>query len=192
MSFGARFALGNLWLTGVPLTHVLLRSPETASMLRTTTAVTIVEGGVKANVLPITARAVVNFRILPGETKESVLQRVREVIADDRVQVSIRGDEGVDPSPVSDVQGAAFQLLARTVRQVLADRGVVVAPYLVMGGTDAKHFAASSDAVFRFLPVPLGPDALKLAHGTNERMSVEGLAVSVKFFQQLLKNSDAL
>jgi carboxypeptidase PM20D1 len=192
MSFGARFALGNLWLTGVPLTHVLLRSPETASMVRTTTAVTIVEGGVKANVLPITARAVVNFRVLPGETKESVMERVREVIGDERVQVSIRGDEGVDPSPVSNVEGPAFEVLARTVRQVMGERGVVVAPYLVMGGTDAKHFAQGSDAVFRFLPVPIGADALKLAHGTNERMSVDGLAVSIRFFVQLLRNSDAL
>ncbi|MDP2958144.1 MAG: M20 family peptidase [Longimicrobiales bacterium] len=192
MAFGARLALANLWLTEMPVTYLLLRSPETASMVRTTTAVTIIEGGVKANVLPINARAVVNHRILPGETKETVLQRVREVIGDERVQVSIRGDEGVDPSPVSDVEGPAFQLLSRTIRQVLAGEDVVVAPYLVMGGTDAKHFAGRSDAVFRFIPAPVGADALELAHGTNERMSVEGLAVSIRFYQQLLRNSDAL
>lgn len=192
MGFGARVALANLWLTATPMTHVLLRSPETAAMVHTTTAVTIVEGGVKANVLPITARAVVNFRIMPGETGESVLERVRALIGDARVQVRLYGGDGVDPSPVSDVSGPAFQLLSRTVRQVLADQGVIVAPYLVMGGTDSKHFAASSNAVFRFFPAPMGRDALTLAHGTNERLGVDGLAISVRFFRALLRNTDAL
>ena len=192
MSFGARLVLANLWLTRTPVTHMLLRTPQTASMVRTTTAVTIIEGGVKANVLPITARAVVNHRILPGETGESVAERVRQVVDDDRIQVRIHGGEAVDPSPVSDAEGPAFQLLARTVRQVMAGEDVVVAPYLVMGGTDAKHFASGSDAVFRFLPAPMGADALELAHGTNERMSVEGLVTSIRFYQQLLRNADQL
>lgn len=192
MPFGARLAFANLWLARAPVTHMLLRSRESASMVRTTTAVTMVEGGVKANVLPITARAVVNHRILPGETRESVLARVREVVADDRVQVGIYGDDGVDPSPVSDPDGPAFRMLSKTIRQVLAGERVVVAPYLVMGGTDAKHYAGRSDAVFRFLAAPVGPDALALAHGTNERMSVDGLVQTIRFFEQLIRNSDAL
>lgn len=192
MSLGARLAFANLWLTRTPVTHLLQRSPETASMVRTTTAVTIVEGGVKANVLPITARAVVNHRIMPGETRESVLERVRRVIDDERVQVSIHGDEGVDPSPVSNVEGAAFQMLARTIRQTMAPEEVVVTPYLVMGGTDAKHYSGTSDAVFRFLPAPVGAEAMELAHGTNERMSVVGLVASIRFFQQLIRNGDAM
>lgn len=192
MSFGGRLVFANLWLTRTPVTHMLLRTPQTASMVRTTTAVTMVEGGVKANVLPIRARAVVNHRILPGETRETVLERVRRVVDDDRVQVRIYGDEAVDPSPVSDPEGPAFQTLARTIRQVLDGEDVVVAPYLVMGGTDAKWYSGRSDAVFRFLPAPVGADALELAHGTNERMSVKGLAASVRFFQQFVRNSDAL
>jgi carboxypeptidase PM20D1 len=192
MSFTMRLALANLWLTEPLVTRMLLGSPETAATVRTTTAVTIVEGGVKANVLPIRARAVVNHRILPGETKESVVERVRAVIDDDRVQVRPYGGEGVDPSPVSDVNGPAFHLVSRTVRQILGDRGVIVAPFLVLGGTDSKHFAPGSDAVFRFSPVPMGGDALTLVHGTNERMSVDGLAVGIRFFQQLIRNSDRL
>jgi carboxypeptidase PM20D1 len=161
-------------------------------MLRTTTAVTIVEGGVKANVLPMRARAVVNHRILPGETKETVLAQVRSIIDDERVQVRAAEAASVDPSPLSNVNGPAFRLLSRTIRQVLAGTGVKVAPYLVVGGTDAKWYAGRSDAVFRFLPATVGPDVLELAHGTNERMSVEGLATSIRFFRALLKNSDGL
>ncbi|NJD18839.1 MAG: M20/M25/M40 family metallo-hydrolase [Gemmatimonadetes bacterium] len=192
MPFTTRLALANLWLTEPVVTRMLLGSPQTAAMVRTTTAVTIVEGGVKANVLPIRARAVVNHRILPGDTKEGVLERVRAVVDDERVQVRITGSEAVDPSPVSDTDGPAFRVLARTIRQVLPGEGVAVAPYLVMGGTDAKWYSGRSPSVFRFLAAPVGPDVLELAHGTNERMSVEGLAASIRFFQQLIRNTDTL
>lgn len=89
MSFGARAAFANLWLFEPVVTRMLLSDPSTASMVRTTTAVTIVEGGVKANVLPIRARALVNHRIIPGETTRSVLERVRSVVDDDRDRKSV-------------------------------------------------------------------------------------------------------
>ncbi|HSM60073.1 MAG TPA: M20 family peptidase [Longimicrobiales bacterium] len=192
MTFLPQVVFANLWLFRPAVTWGLTRSPETAAMVRTTTAVTIVEGGVKANVLPIAARAVVNHRILPGETRETVLARVRGLIEDERVQVRIHGDEGVDPSPVSDPEGPAFRLLARTIRQVAAGDGVIVAPYLVMGGTDAKHYSGRSRNVFRFLPATVDADALELAHGTNERLDVDGFVTSIRFFQRLLRSADEL
>lgn len=192
MSLGPRVVLANLWLFEPLVTRMLAASPESAPMVRTTTAATIVEGGVKANVLPITARAVVNFRILPGETTETVMERVRDVIDDDRVRVSVYGDEAVDPSAVSDPDGPEFRLLSRTLRQVMAGEGVVVTPYLVTGGTDAKHYSGRSNAVFRFLPVVIEGDALTRIHGTNEHLPLEALAPSIRFFQQLIRNSDGL
>jgi carboxypeptidase PM20D1 len=192
MSFGPRAVFANLWLFRPAVTWGLKRTPQTAAMVRTTTAVPIVEGGVKANVLPITARAIVNHRIIPGETRETVLARVRQVIGDERVQVSIHGDEGVDPSPVSDPEGPAFQMLARTIRQVVGGEGVVVAPYLVMGGTDAKFYSGSSNSVFRFIPATLEASAMELVHGTDEHMPVEGFVSSIRFFQQLILNANAL
>lgn len=192
MSFLPKAVFANLWLFRPAVTWGLARSPETAAMIRTTTAATIIGGGVKANVLPITASATVNFRIVPGETMQSVLERVRNVIDDDRVDVSIKGDEGVDPSPVSDPTAPQFQMLARTIRQVVSDENVVVAPFLVPGGTDAKYYSGRSSNVFRFIPAVLEADAMKLAHGTDERMPIESYVNSIRFFQQLIRNADAL
>ncbi len=188
MPFGQRMVFANLWLFRPVVERFLTASPQTASMIRTTTAPTIIGGGVKANVLPINARALVNHRIRPGETRESVLERDRSIIDDERVQVRIFGDDSVDPSPVSDTEGPAFRLLERTIRQVLAGERVVVAPFLVPGGTDAKYYSGRSRNVLRFLPAVLSPEAMELAHGTNERMSVEGLASSIRYFQQLIRN----
>jgi carboxypeptidase PM20D1 len=81
-------------------------------------------------------------------------------------------------------------MLAKTIRQVGAGEDVVVAPYLVMGGTDAKFYSGRSGNVFRFIPATLGADALELAHGTDERMPVDGFVSSIRFFQQLIRNVD--
>lgn len=83
-------------------------------------------------------------------------------------------------------------MLARTIRQALDGEDVIVAPYLVMGGTDAKYYSGRSPNVFRFLPAPMEADALQRIHGTNERMTIEGFIGSIQFFQQLIRNSDGL
>jgi carboxypeptidase PM20D1 len=149
------------------------------------------DAGVKDNVLPISATAVVNFRILPGETVESVTERVREVIDDDRVQIRDVSSSR-DPSPVSDPTGPAYLLLERTIREAAGVADLIVAPYLVMGGTDAKYYAGRSRNVFRFLPARLGEGDMDRFHGTNERLAVESLAGSIAFFQRLIRASDEL
>jgi carboxypeptidase PM20D1 len=189
MKFLPRLMFANLWLFRPLVERELVRNPQTAAMVRTTTAATIIEGGVKSNVLPINATAVVNLRILPGETVETVTERVREVIDDERVQVTGAGRE---PSPVSDPDSPAFRLLGKTLRQVIPDDDLVISPYLVMGGTDARYYAGLSENVYRFFPARIGEEDIERAHGTNERLSVESFSASVRYFYQLIKNSDEL
>lgn len=191
MGFRTRFAAANLWLFRPFIEKTLLRRPQSAALLRTTTAPTILSAGVKANVLAPEATAVVNFRIKPGETVETVTTRVREVIADDRVQLSRFGDS-FDPSPISDVTSRAFTVVTKTLRQVIPGRDLVIAPTLVVGGTDAKYYARRSQHVFRFLPIVATPEDFARFHGTDERLAVDGLATCVKFFYQLLKNAGGL
>ncbi len=190
MAFGPRLALANLWLLRPLVERQLLRRPQSAALLRTTTAPTLFRAGVKANALAPDATAVVNFRIRPGETVESVTEFARRAIADSRVHVSHYGDAR-DPSPVSDITSPAFALLAKTIRQVLPPE-VVISPLLVVGGTDAKYYARRSPNVFRFLPVVVTPEDFQRVHGTDERISVESLATSIRFFYQLVKNTAAL
>ncbi|MEE2900099.1 MAG: peptidase dimerization domain-containing protein [Gemmatimonadota bacterium] len=154
-----KLSLALLTLFGMLAASLVFRA-QTMPSLRTMTAVTIVEGDVKANVLPIRARAVVNHRIRPGETISSVLERVREVVDDDRVQVRVFGDWGANPFPVSDASGAPFQMLARTIMQIVPDDDVIVAPYVVPGGTDAKHYSGRSRHVFRFQQLIRNSDGL--------------------------------
>jgi carboxypeptidase PM20D1 len=181
-----RLVFSNLWLFRGLVIRTLEGMSVGGAMVRTTTAPTIFNAGVKDNVVPSQARAVVNFRILPGDTIEGVVEHVRRTVDDDRVRVA-PSDKRREPSESSRVDSDHFRLLARTIREIFPD--TVVAPYLVMGGTDARHFQPLTDDVYRFMPFLLSDEDTKRIHGTNERVSVEGLATAVHFYIRLLRNA---
>ena len=159
LPFGARLVLANRWLFGPLLEPVLSRVPAMNAMLRTTTAVTIFEGGVKENVLPSRARAVANFRIRPGDTIESVAEHVRTTIDDERIQLQVGvRSQPRNPSSVSRIDSEAYTHLAQTIREVFP--GTAVVPYLVLGGTDARHYEGLSDSVYHFGPYIYGRDSM--------------------------------
>ena len=191
-SFSRKLVLGNLGLTGPLVQRMLASTPMGGALLHTTIAPTLLQAGVKDNVLPPEASAVVNFRIRPGETWESVQVRVTAVIADTLVTVAPLDSVRVNPSPVSDVRSEAYRLIEETIRGMSPGESLPVLPYLVMGGTDAKHWSDHSDRVFRFLPVPLGDGDVARVHGVNERISVRDYGTAVGFFSQLLRGIDRL
>jgi len=182
-----RVALSNFWLFKPMLERMLAKSPSTNALIRTTTALTIVNAGVKDNVLPGTASATVNFRLLPGDTLAGVEQHMRQVIGNDKIRIAPDGDFNTEASRVARQDGAAFAAVNRTIRQVFPD--VVVAPGLMIGATDSRYFDGMSDSVLKFGPVRAQPEDLPRFHGTNERMSVKGYADMIRFYHQLLKNS---
>ena len=128
-----------------------------------------------------------NFRLLPGETGDDVLDEVRRIIADDRVTVSLAG-QAREASPSSRIDSRAWATLVGTIREVFPE--AVVAPYLLLGGTDSRYFRDLCDCVYRFLPIELEPDGLRRAHGTNERIPVAGLGDGVRFYRRLIRNAD--
>lgn len=192
MSFGQRMVVANLWLTRPMVMQGLRANPLGAAIMHTTTAPTMLTAGIKDNVLPPEAQAVVNFRIRPGETVQSVRDRVTRVVNDPRVTVALLDSVGVDPSPVSGTDTPAWALLGRTIRAMAPSEQPPVIPYLVMGGTDAKFWGPHSDKVYRFLPIPLGDGDRGRVHGVNERVSVVDLATSVDFFARLIRGLDTL
>jgi carboxypeptidase PM20D1 len=166
-----RVVLSNLWLFKPLLLREFEKSGPTEAMIRTTTALTIFNAGDKDNVLPGNAEAAVNFRLIPGDTQTSVTDHVRSTIDNDRI--SIKPFPGnADPPPVTGTASPSFQMLNRTIREIFPD--VIVAPGLMLAGTDSRHYADITDNIFRFSPVRANSDDLKRFHGTNERLSIEG------------------
>jgi carboxypeptidase PM20D1 len=182
-----RVALSNLWLFGPVVERQLEKSPTTNAMLRTTTALTIVQAGNKDNVLPGEAEATVNFRMLPGDTQASMVQHVRSVVGEGFDMSVLPG--GADPSPISPTSAPSFQTVNRTLRSLFP--GIIVTPGLMVAGTDSHLYAPLTGNIYRFMPVRAKPGDLSRFHGTNERISVANLGEMVRFYHQLLRNLNA-
>jgi carboxypeptidase PM20D1 len=184
-NYPARFAMANQWLTSPLIKRSMLSSKNTAAGLRTTTAVTMLKGSSKSNILPAKATAVVNFRILPGETSESVLERVKTIIDDERISYEVFMSN--NPSSISSTESLGYRLIEQTIREFADD--ALVAPYLVMGGTDSKYFYPLTDSVYRFLMIRLGPSTMNIVHGIDERISVDNYVMGIQYFHELLRKS---
>jgi len=182
-TFVARLVLANRWLFDPLVERFLARHPATNATIRTTTAPTIFDAGTADNVLAARARAVVNFRVLPGETVADVETHVRGVV--DGLDIDVRCvDKCWDPSPVSRIDGEGWNTVSRAIVWTWPD--VIVSPTLVVGATDARHFAAVADDSYRFVPLRmLDADRARL-HGTDERIAVDNLHAAVRFYQAVL------
>jgi carboxypeptidase PM20D1 len=181
MAFGLRFVFANAWITRPLLVRALAAAPATNASIRTTTAVTIFNAGVKDNVIPASAKATVNFRVLPGDTSETVLAHVRRVVDDERVQIAVDKASLSEPSPTSSSDSEAFRTLARSIREVFP--GVIVAPSLFLGATDGRKYVPIAKDVYRFLPIKMNAEDLKRLHGKNERVGVPAFADAVRFYR---------
>jgi carboxypeptidase PM20D1 len=182
-----RLLMANRWLFGGLLAAQFGKTPYGNALLRTTTAPTVLQAGVKENVLPSTARALVNFRILPGDSVSSVVEHVRAAVADARIGVRPLLELVSNPSAVTSVGAEPFQLLARTIRQVFP--GTVVTPWIVVGATDSRHYASLTPNVLRFVGATIGIEDVRTIHGTNERIGVRAYTDAVRVYIQLLKNA---
>jgi carboxypeptidase PM20D1 len=181
-----RALFANLWLTRPLVISRLQRTPATNAMVRTTTAPTIFQAGTKDNVLPSRARAVINFRILPGDSIRAVVEHVTRVVNDERIEIRVGGRFSSEPSSISPTDSDPFRTLERTVRSIVAD--AVVAPYLVVVVTDARHYADLSDNVFRFLPLRLTSEDLTRIHGIDERVGIRDYEAAIRTYRQLVLN----
>lgn len=184
-SFGMQFIFSNLWFFRPIVKMQAEANNTTNAMIRTSTALTLVNGGVKENVLPAYAEAVVNLRLLPGDSIATVCDRVRRIIKDDKVEFEPVPDAAWEASPVSSTDTKSYLILKHTIRKVFD--GVAVAPYLVMGATDARYYAPISDAAYRFSPFKLTAEDLGRMHGIDERISVESYGKMIVFFHELMR-----
>jgi carboxypeptidase PM20D1 len=178
----------NLWAFGPVVQRILEASPDSNATLRTTSAVTIFRAGTKDNVMPSKATAVVNFRLLPGDSIADVAEHVRKVVDDPRVKVQpLAGEPPVEASAQSSVESPNFKQMQKTVAEVYPE--AVVAPFVFLGATDSKHYAHLTSDIYRFSPLILEDMDVVRIHGTNERVSVENLGRMVQFYLQVMRDT---
>jgi carboxypeptidase PM20D1 len=180
-----RMAVSNEWLFAPLLRQRLGESPAAMALLGTTVAPTMIEGGVRANVLPGEAAAFINLRIHPRDTPDALLALAREAVADlDGVTV-VWSEPPIAASPVSRVDSSSYALVASMARAIEPE--IPVAPALVLAGTDSRLYVDVAENVYRFQPILLNDEDLEGLHGVNEHLSVDNLERMIRFYRGLIE-----
>jgi carboxypeptidase PM20D1 len=179
-----RMAASNMWLFEGMVKGIISAKPEGSAMLHTTIVPTIIESGVKDNVIPANARAIVNSRILPGETAGTVENFIRKAIQDDRVKIRKLGKFNADPSEATSITSSAFKRVESAAYKNIPN--VIPAPYLMIGATDSRYYRRISDGVVNFLP----QTDSKGFHGINERLPIRDLQRSINFIMTIIEESN--
>lgn len=184
MSFGMKLLFANRWLTRPLILRELAKQPATNAAIRTTTAATVIRGGDKENVLAASASAIVNFRLLPGDSADDVIAHVKASIDDTRVTVAPYRSAGVSASRVSSTSAEDFIKLGRAIRSVMPD--VLVAPYLTLGATDGRRYEPVADNIYRFLPIDQA-GATELLHAPNEHIEIAAYMKMIRAYGAVIQ-----
>ncbi|GEK33703.1 M20/M25/M40 family metallo-hydrolase [Kurthia sibirica] len=182
MSFGYKYVFENQWLFKPIIKKILLGKPATAAVTRTTIAPTIFKAGDKGNILPEFAEAQINIRVMPGDTFNSLKKQVNAIIDDKHVKVTITGNEA---SAVSSSTSRGFKMIQQAA--INTNDQTIIAPYIMIGASDSKHYSKISDDAYRFLPIEMEDDGLERMHGTNERVEKVAYMKAIQFYIDLMK-----
>jgi carboxypeptidase PM20D1 len=183
MPFLQKMVFANTWLFKKVVIGIYESSPGGNAVVRTTSVPTILQAGVKENVVPTTVSATFNFRTLPGDSTAHVIDHVKKVIDDDRVQISVLGGFNSEPTGITSSDGPGYKLVDETVHKIFAE--TVSAPFMMIGGTDSRYMEGVSQNIIKFSPMtdPIG------FHGVNERVSVNSFRDTLWFFEVLLRGT---
>jgi carboxypeptidase PM20D1 len=178
-----RLVFRHLWLTRPVLLALFARlGDETNAMIRTTQAVTMLEGSQSVNALAERAIAIVNLRVAIDSSVASAVEHVRKAIRDPLVRIeTLHANE---PSPVSPTEGVAWDLVRSSITETYP--GTIVTPYAMMAASDSRHFARISDCVYRFSPFEMSRSERETLHARNERIHVSTLLRGVEFYSKLI------
>ena len=118
-----------------------------------------------------------------------MIEHVRQVVDDERIDVKTVGRFSSEPSEVSATDSASFRKLEIAIRKIAPD--AVVAPYLVVVVTDARYYSDLTRNTFRFLPIRLTGEDLKRMHGIDERLAMREYETAIRIYRQLILDTTA-
>ena len=179
--FLKRMVTHNLWLTEPLVKMEMEKSKETNALIHTTLVPTIVQGGIKDNVIPSTAKATFNSRILQGQSSDDVLTFVKKAVNDERVLIKKQTKSLMEPSSITPFRDPSFLQLERIIKNSVPN--VIVSPFLMIGASDSRYFRDFSEAVLNFSAI----QNMKGFHGIDERIGIKDLDRMIWFYKQLLQ-----
>uniref|UniRef100_A0A1V1G1G3 Putative carboxypeptidase 7 n=1 Tax=Reticulitermes speratus TaxID=60591 RepID=A0A1V1G1G3_9NEOP len=190
VSFFYRLLYNNMWLFSGLMARQMERVPLTNAFVRTTTAITVFHGGIKDNVVPPSAKAVINHRVHPSQTVAEAIAYDRKIISDPRVHIRVKTFREAHPVSPFGLDCIPFQMVMISIQQVFTD--AVVVPAVFIANTDTRWYLSFTKNLYRFLPTVIMPEDVSRYHGNNERISIQHYHEAVNFYYRIIKNADML
>ncbi len=176
-----RLAMSNMWLFKPLIYNIYSSAPTSDAMIRTTMVPTIIRGGEKANVIPNIVTATINYRLLPGTSVADAIAHTEKAINNPLIKVTALREQkeatGVSPSDTE-----PFRYIMNAIQ--LNFDSVIVAPFLMIAGTDSRHFGIVTPNIYKFSPMidPVG------FHGVDEFLNLKDYKKGIGFYVDFIKN----
>ena len=185
MPFQYKILFANLWLFEPIIKSFLSNSPTMNAVIRTTTAPTMLSASNRINVLASEAKGTVNFRLHPRDNPETIVNFVNNLIGNENIEVK-KLSSGTLASSVSDWDADGYRVISNSVREVYGD--IIVAPGLMVGGSDSKHYGKAAKNSYRFNPFPLSASELSGLHGIDERIKKEDFLNGIRSYIRIIQS----
>lgn len=179
MPFHQKLVMGNSWLFKPLIYNIYSQTPMGDATIRTTMVPTIIDAGVKSNVVPTIATAKVNYRTLQGTSVKDVIEHTKKAINNEQIKIAVM------PVPreatfTSSADSMGFQEMMSPLKHHF--EGAIVSPFLIIGGTDSRHFKDVTPNIYRFSPMidPIG------FHGVDEQLKISDYSKSIGFYHEFI------
>ncbi|KAJ6221874.1 hypothetical protein RDWZM_000419 [Blomia tropicalis] len=184
-----RAVYSNLWLFSYVIGLVFQSDPKLNALIRTTSAVTIINGGLKDNIIPNYAEAIINHRIYPLSSVAEVLENDRRLIDDDEINIETIGVP-IEPAPISphDTDSFGYQIIRRSIGQTFPNVGII--PGIMVASTDSRWYHNFTSNIYRFSPKYFSKKSISMIHGNDERISIDNYVRLVNFYQNVMINAN--
>ena len=153
-------------------------NPLWNAMLRDTIAPTVLNAGVRVNVVPPQASANLNIRLLPGNSIQDVIAQMEKAVNDPQVKFTVEPDAGPS-APSSSLTSELYQVIEHIAPQQFP--GALVVPYLSPWYTDSSYLRVHNVQSYGLVPFPLTEADLLRMHGDDERIPIASFRAGVDF-----------
>lgn len=186
--FRHRLLYGNLWLFKPFAPYYMhKKGGPMGAVVKTTCIFTMAEGSHGANVIPEKATMTANCRFMIHEPLKPSYIKLGKIAK--KLGIEMEMITGFDVPPVADKNCYAYKYLGRRIRETFGE--IPQVPYIMLAGTDSRHYTKICDCVLRFVPMMFTANQLNSAHAVDENVNVDALARAVVFYRDFIRNYGA-
>ena len=187
VSFPLGLVFANIWLFNPLIQLIFSKNKGTDSLIRTSQAFTVVQAGEQENIIPSEASCLVNHRIVPGDTIDSIKKRHMKKLKGLNITIEDAGNwPSNDPIKPESRETQGFDWIRESLKESHPE--AVAVPFLVNGSTDSKYFRELTGEIIRFTPLILNQKDIDSIHGVNEKVSLKNLERALVFYRRLFIN----